>query len=148
MKRRTFSCLVQRHPDAIGSFLPLVFTSVIEQDGTAADDYILAADMAEDGSTVLAGQSDLDFAVIKLDADGNVLWQFQVREATALARRVRSTRRRRQRCHIFPCRNTSGVGCTIWSWMHLVVLSRGEMARGVSTPDSHAAAALTLTLSC
>ncbi|CAM9350312.1 unnamed protein product [Scytosiphon promiscuus] len=47
------------------------------QKGTAANDFILAAAVAEDGSTVLAGHSDSDFSVIKLDADGNTMWEFK-----------------------------------------------------------------------
>lgn len=59
-----------------------MLTPTNQQIGTTGDDQFFAAAIGEDNSNVLAGQVDLDFAVIKLDADGNELWQFQVREVT------------------------------------------------------------------
>lgn len=57
------------------------------QDGTAGvDSFRAAAVDQEDGSVVLAGTSssnvtdDLDFFVGKLDAEGTVLWRFQVKQ--------------------------------------------------------------------
>lgn len=55
-------------------------TSTNQQIGTTGDDQFFAAAIGEDYSSLLAGQIDSDFAVTKLDADGNILWQFQVCE--------------------------------------------------------------------
>ncbi|CAM9350235.1 unnamed protein product [Scytosiphon promiscuus] len=54
-----------------------IFTSTNEQNGTSGDDLFFAVAVGEDGSSVLAGESEMDFAVVKLDADGNTLWHFQ-----------------------------------------------------------------------
>lgn len=34
--------------------------------------------MGEDGSVVMAGSADDDFQVIRLDADGSLVWRFEV----------------------------------------------------------------------
>lgn len=59
------------------------------QDGTSGDDKLHAAATAEDGSVLMAGWTSgnwdgakggfYDFVAVKLDADGNVLWNWQVR---------------------------------------------------------------------
>lgn len=60
------------------------------QDGTAEDDKVFAATMGSDGSIVLAGETNgnwdgtsngkMDFAAIKLDADGLEIWRWQVKQ--------------------------------------------------------------------
>lgn len=64
--------------------LPCVPYVNIHQDGTTGygDNRVNAVDMGRDGSVVLAGSSDRDFVVIKLDASGRLLWHFQVNRAT------------------------------------------------------------------
>lgn len=42
------------------------------------DNRINAAAVGRDGSVVLAGLADREFVVIKLDADGGLLWHVQV----------------------------------------------------------------------
>lgn len=60
------------------------------QDGTEEEDGLLAITAGENGSIILAGQTrgtwqgdvsesdDLDFAAVKLKADGTELWRYQV----------------------------------------------------------------------
>ena len=62
--------------------------SSVRQDGTSGNDYINAAVVTGGGSTVLAGDTEgswgstntgsVDFAAVKLDADGIVEWKWQV----------------------------------------------------------------------
>lgn len=42
-----------------------------------------AAAIGEDGSIVLAGQSGGDFSLLKLDANGSWIWEWQVSETDA-----------------------------------------------------------------
>lgn len=68
-------------PRHVVNMIPFLFrmsTSTYQQVGTTAEDQFFAAAVGEDDSYVLAGQIDFDFSVIKLDADGNELWRFQV----------------------------------------------------------------------
>ncbi|CAM9964478.1 unnamed protein product, partial [Laminaria digitata] len=58
------------------------------EDGTAEEDIVKGLAMAEDGSTIIAGSTkgdwnmtnmgEHDLAVLKLDADGTLLWKWQV----------------------------------------------------------------------
>lgn len=60
------------------------------QDGTSSNDFLMECTLGSDGSIYLAGYttgnwSDInvgheDFAAAKLDADGNEIWRWQVRE--------------------------------------------------------------------
>lgn len=60
----------------------------MQQDGSEKSDAFLAAAAGDDGSVILAGFSGggwegtnrgkEDFAAVKLDADGAVLWKWQV----------------------------------------------------------------------
>ena len=60
-----------------------------EQGGTARSDYVKNVAIGDDGSVFLAGftfgdwgnvnAGGVDFAVVKLSTDGNVLWRWQVR---------------------------------------------------------------------
>ena len=64
----------------------------VAQDGTADDDYAKAAVATMNGTFVLAGSTqgdwnsvnagDRNFAALKLDTDGNVMWKWQVSETT------------------------------------------------------------------
>lgn len=65
------------------------------QDGTAEDDKLFAATMVgSDGSIVLAGETNgnwegessgkMDFAAIKLGADGSEIWRWQVKTCVAV----------------------------------------------------------------
>lgn len=59
------------------------------QGGTDGDDQLTSAVPAGDGSVVLSGDTNgsfsgsntggFDFVAVKLDADGNVLWKWQVK---------------------------------------------------------------------
>lgn len=62
---------------------------LIPQGGTDHDDWVEAAVMEEDGSIILAGYTrgdwygthlgNYDFAAVKLDTNGTLLWKWQVR---------------------------------------------------------------------
>lgn len=63
-------------------------TLCLEQEGSEEDDGIWAVAGGADGSVVLAGytlgnwnatnEGDMDYAVVKLDSEGHVLWRWQV----------------------------------------------------------------------
>lgn len=66
-----------------------LFHHIVEQEGTDDSDKMHAIAMGKDGSVVLAGSTDgnwnahpsdgtHDFAAVKLDVDGNVLWRWRV----------------------------------------------------------------------
>lgn len=68
---------------------PLPYRSTTLQNGTDDDDFLTAATMAADGSSVFFGGYTTgdwygtnagaeDFAALQLDADGTVLWKWQV----------------------------------------------------------------------
>lgn len=55
--------------------------STVRQGGDNGEDQMLAAATDQDGSTVLAGTIEAPisrFAAVKLDADGAVVWSWQV----------------------------------------------------------------------
>lgn len=71
---------------------PLV-RDVLGQDGSSEDDVVMAVAVAADGSVALAGytwgdwngtnKGYSDFDAFKLDADGNLLWKWQVNQGSA-----------------------------------------------------------------
>lgn len=56
------TCTVDRQDEVKGSDVDLLF----------------GAAMGQDGSVALAGTSDYEFQIVKLDAEGNFLWRFEV----------------------------------------------------------------------
>ena len=62
---------------------------IVLQDGTEEYDYIYAAAGADDGSVIIAGNTygsygtlnagSGDFVAVKIDTNGNTVWQWQVR---------------------------------------------------------------------
>ena len=78
--------------DALGGKLHTPFSSIFSctpcariyadhrQNETAGDDddILRAADIGQDGSVVLAGSGADNFRVFKLDADGSLVWHFEV----------------------------------------------------------------------
>lgn len=76
--RRASLCLTRQN-----GFVTLCDHTQLRQNGTAVYDNFCAVDVDQDGSIVLAGNggedsSTYDVIVIKLDGDGNLMWQFQV----------------------------------------------------------------------
>ena len=73
-------------------YFPDIECAGAAQGGTIDEDYALAAVATTNGTFVLAGTTrgdwggpnagDVDFAALKLDADGNVIWKWQVSKAT------------------------------------------------------------------
>ena len=73
-------------------YIPDTEYAGVAQDGTADNDYANTAVATINGTFVLAGitygdwnganAGDRDFAALKLDADGNVIWKWQVSKAT------------------------------------------------------------------
>ena len=71
------------------------------QDGTEGNDYANTAVTTINGTFVLAGSTygdwngsnagNSDFAAVKLDADGNVIWKWQVSKATSKTLTKRKT---------------------------------------------------------
>lgn len=76
--------------------------SIPEQEGTTENDSISAAAAGDDGSVVLVGSTfgnwsatnkgDADYAAVKLDSDGDVMWRLQVIEHTSLPPEDRNVR--------------------------------------------------------
>lgn len=68
--------------------------AILSQDGTAQNDTLLATAAGKDGSVVLAGYSEgdwaapnagfKDFVAVKLASDGTEVWRWQVRRATTM----------------------------------------------------------------
>lgn len=50
----------------------------VRQNGTSGDDEIRGLAVAEDGSVLLGGELDGDFAAAKLNATGAVVWDWKV----------------------------------------------------------------------
>lgn len=79
---------------ALSLRLSSALPSFARQDGTDLYDLLYAVSATEDGSFVLAGKTTgvlsglasaggVDFAAVKLDADGNEIWRWQVRSEGA-----------------------------------------------------------------
>lgn len=51
---------------------------IVWQDGTDGEDAIYGATMGQDGAAVLVGLWSSNFSAVKLDAEGEVLWEWQV----------------------------------------------------------------------
>lgn len=79
-------------PPSVNAFLHFLFCNTAPKEGTEKGDKMNDAAIAGegDGSIILAGATygdwnganagDSDFAAVKMDADSNVLWRWQVKK--------------------------------------------------------------------
>lgn len=89
--------------------MPILYSNISAQSGTSGDDYILGAAVGSDGTYIFGGKTGgswnatnargWDWAVFKVDEQGNYLWKWQVIAALSSCYGVWTFWLRTEYCH-------------------------------------------------